>query len=131
MTPVNSQICTRHERGTFGKKEYRWYLEVFRHSKFAQQSASHPLLLNVRLLFDRRLLRHRSNAPRVAIEAYAAIGWERYADAGFSIESFGKSLPGAVAYHHSEFNAETIAPKVKELVEEVKREGIERLRGDF
>jgi dihydroxyacetone synthase len=45
--------------------------------------------------------------------------------------SFGKSLPGKKAYEHFGFDAEVIAPKVKALVEEVKREGIDSLRGDF
>jgi len=81
--------------------------------------------------YKRKVLGYRTNAPRVVIEAYSVHGWERYADAGFCMPSFGKSLPGAVAYEHFGFKADTIAPKVKELVEEVKKEGIECLRGEF
>lgn len=69
--------------------------------------------------------------PRVVIEAYAPNGWERYADAGFSMHSFGKSLPGKVAYEYFGFAGENIAPKVRDLVEEVRREGIGCLRGEF
>src|SRR5690349_1990560 len=46
-------------------------------------------------------LRYKSAKPIVVIEAYAINGWERYADAGISMKSFGKSLPGAVAYSDS------------------------------
>lgn len=81
--------------------------------------------------YKRQVLQYRSNAPRVVIEAYAVNGWERYADAGISMPSFGKSLPGAVAYGYFGFEAKAIAPKVKSLVEEVWRDGIECLRGEF
>ncbi|KAF2807372.1 transketolase [Mytilinidion resinicola] len=81
--------------------------------------------------YKREVLQYRSNAPRVVIEAYAVNGWERYADAGISMSSFGKSLPGAAAYKHFRFDEESIAPKVVELVEEVRREGVGCLRGEF
>ncbi|KAG9948200.1 transketolase, partial [Aureobasidium melanogenum] len=81
--------------------------------------------------YKQSVLQYRSNAPRVVIEAYAVNGWERYADAGYSMASFGKSLPGKTAYKYFGFDATAIAPKVKALVEEVKKEGIDSLRGDF
>lgn len=81
--------------------------------------------------YKQSVLKYRSNAPRVVIEAYAVNGWERYADAGYSMSTFGKSLPGKVAYEYFGFDAKKIAPKVKALVEEVKSEGIGSLRGDF
>lgn len=81
--------------------------------------------------YKREVLQYRSKAPRVIIEAYSVNGWERYADAGFCMSSFGKSLPGAVAYDHFGFKAEVIGPKVKALVEEVKRDGVDCLRGEF
>lgn len=81
--------------------------------------------------YKRQVLQYRSQAPRVVIEAYAVNGWERYADAGISMNSFGRSLPGKVAYTYFGFEAKVIAPKVKGLVEEVRREGIECLRGEF
>lgn len=83
------------------------------------------------LEYKRHVLQHRSQAPRVVIEAYAVNGWERYADAGYSMASFGKSLPGKDAYKYFGFDEDVIAPKVKELVEEVRREGVECLRGEF
>ncbi|KAF7539363.1 hypothetical protein G7Z17_g12428 [Cylindrodendrum hubeiense] len=81
--------------------------------------------------YKREVLQYRSNAPRVVIEAYAVNGWERYADAGFSMASFGKSLPGKDAYKFFGFDESIIAPEVAKLVEEVKKEGIESLRGEF
>lgn len=81
--------------------------------------------------YKREVLQYRSSAPRVVIEAYAVNGWERYADAGFSMASFGKSLPGKDAYKFFGFDESVIAPEVAKLVEEVKKEGIESLRGEF
>ncbi|KAL3418415.1 transketolase [Phlyctema vagabunda] len=81
--------------------------------------------------YKRSVLQYRSKAPRVIIEAYAVNGWERYADAGFSMSSFGHSLPGKDAYIYFGFDAKNIAPKVADLVEGVRQEGIESLRGEF
>lgn len=81
--------------------------------------------------YKQSVLKPRSGKPTVVIEAYPANGWERYADASVSMTSFGKSLPSKETYEHFGFAPTTIAPKVKDLVEEVRREGIEVLRGDF
>ncbi len=83
------------------------------------------------LEYKRQVLKYRGHAPRVIIEAYAVNGWERYADAGFSMESFGKSLPGEDAYKYFGFDENIIAPEVVKLVEDVRRDGIESLRGEF
>lgn len=86
-------------------------------------------------LFEKQEREYRKRtlggAVRVVIEAYASNGWERYADAGYSMSTFGHSLPGTDAYAYFGFDAKAIAPKVSELVEEVRRHGIESLRGDF
>jgi dihydroxyacetone synthase len=81
--------------------------------------------------YKREVLQYRSNAPRVVIEAYAVNGWERYADAGYSMSSFGHSLPGKDAYKYFGFDENIIVPKVFELVEDVRSHGIESLRGEF
>lgn len=81
--------------------------------------------------YKRQVLGYRTKAPRVVIEAYAVNGWERYADAGVSMHSFGHSLPGKDAYKYFGFEASKIAPKVFELVRSVREEGIESLRGEF
>ena len=81
--------------------------------------------------YKESVMQYKKQIPTVVIEAYAVNGWERYADAGISMSSFGKSLPGAKAYEYFGFVPEEIARKVKTLVDDVKSEGIESLRGDF
>ncbi|EON62589.1 transketolase [Coniosporium apollinis CBS 100218] len=81
--------------------------------------------------YKQSVLKPKSGKPIVAIEAYAANGWERYADASISMRRFGKSLPSATTYEYFGFQPKIMAPKISALVEEVKREGIESLRGDF
>lgn len=88
---------------------------------FAQQSQE----------YRREVFKYRSGIPRVVIEAYAVTGWERYADAGFTMSTFGHSLPGAAAYKYFGFDEHVIAPEVAKLVDEVQRDGIESLRVDF
>nr|POE54472.1 dihydroxyacetone synthase [Quercus suber] len=71
------------------------------------------------------------SVPRVVIEAYAVNGWERYADAGYSMHSFGHSLPRDYIYQRFNFTAEKIAQKVAGVVEDARRDGLESFRGDF
>lgn len=77
------------------------------------------------------VLKTRSRVPRVVIEAYAVNGWERYADAGYSMSTFGHSLPGAAAYRNFGFDEKVIGPRVRDFVNQVKEQGIETFRGDF
>ncbi|CAG8944278.1 unnamed protein product [Penicillium salamii] len=88
---------------------------------FEQQSREYKL----------SVLKPRSDKPTIVIEAYPSNGWERYADASVAVNSFGKSLPSEDTYKFFGFAPEEIAPKVRDLVEEVQREGIGMLRGDF
>jgi dihydroxyacetone synthase len=81
--------------------------------------------------YKRKVLGYQTEAPIVVIEAYAVNGWERYADGGISMSTFGHSLPGAEAYKYFGFDESVIAPKVKAFVEDVKREGVRSLRGEF
>ncbi|KAF2762228.1 hypothetical protein EJ05DRAFT_473146 [Pseudovirgaria hyperparasitica] len=81
--------------------------------------------------YRRKVLAWDSKLPRVVIEAYSPQGWERYADAGYSMHRFGHSLPGAVAYKYFGFDEEVIAPRVVEIVELVRKHGIESIRGEF
>jgi dihydroxyacetone synthase len=81
--------------------------------------------------YKKSVLKLGAGKPTVVIEAYPANGWERYADASVSMHSFGKSLPSKEAYEHYGFAPESIALKVKNLVDEVRRDGIGILRGDF
>ncbi|KAK4628829.1 Dihydroxyacetone synthase [Fulvia fulva] len=70
-------------------------------------------------------------ATRVAIEAYSPTGWERYADAGYNMHTFGQSLVGKDVYDRFNYDAEIIAKRVSGLLDEVKKDGIEILRGNF
>tara|TARA_R110002003_G_scaffold116_3_gene10085 strand:- start:2305 stop:2916 length:612 start_codon:yes stop_codon:yes gene_type:complete len=81
--------------------------------------------------YKQSVLKSKSGKPAVVIEAYAANGWERYADAAFSMRRFGKSLPSKSAYEYFGFVPSKMSAKIQELVEEVKRDGIQILRGDF
>jgi dihydroxyacetone synthase len=60
----------------------------------------------------------------VVVEAYAANGWERYANAGFSMKSFGKSLPGKEACKYFGFDGKVISGKIKAYLEDLKHERI-------
>ena len=81
--------------------------------------------------YKAEVLQFRAGIPRVVIEAYAVNGWERYADAGYSMSSFGHSLPGAAAYEYFGYTDELIASRVSEFVGQVKEHGIESFRGEF
>ena len=51
--------------------------------------------------YKREVLKCRSKAPRMIIEAYAVNGWERYADAGVSMSTFGHFLQERMLIHIS------------------------------
>merc|ERR1712000_587256 len=75
--------------------------------------------------YKQSVLKPKSRKPTVAIEAYAANGWERYADASISMRRFGKSLPSKAAYDYFGFVPSNMAEKIQALVQEVKSDGIE------
>ena len=78
------------------------------------------------------VMHYKRRKPIVIVEAYAVNGWERYADAGYSMNSFGKSLPeNTEMYNFFNFDGEAIATKVKALVDEVRVAGVESLCGNF
>lgn len=54
--------------------------------------------------------------PRLAVEAGASLGWDRYADATVTLDSFGASAPGEVAMEEFGFTAEHVAEKARALV---------------
>ncbi|KAF7521543.1 hypothetical protein G7054_g12399 [Neopestalotiopsis clavispora] len=93
----------------------------------------HRLFEKQDLEYKAQVLQYRAGIPRVAVEAYAAMGWERYADAAYSMSTdrFGHSLPGAEAYEYFGFNAAKIAAEVQSFVGEWKQRGPEAFRGEF
>ena len=82
--------------------------------------------------YKESVMQYTRGKPVVVIEAYAANGWERYADAGYVMRSFGKSLPAETEiYGFLGFEGQKIAAKVQAFVHEVRIMGIESLRGRF
>jgi len=80
------------------------------------------------LEYKREVLR-RSQIPAVVIEPYAATGWERYADAGISMKTFGHSLPGPAAYKYFGFDVDSLARKVTGYLQKLKQD--ELLKHEF
>jgi len=52
---------------------------------------------------------------RLAVEAGAGLGWERYAKSVISIERFGASAPYKTIFEHLGFTVENVIAKAKEL----------------
>jgi transketolase len=54
--------------------------------------------------------------PRLAVEAGASFGWERYADATVCIDRFGASAPGSVNMEEFGFTADNVAARARQLL---------------
>ena len=54
--------------------------------------------------------------PRLGVEAAASFGWDRYADASVSIDTFGASAPGEVALAKFGFTPEHVADCARALL---------------
>jgi len=54
--------------------------------------------------------------PRLAVEAAASFGWERYADATVCIDCFGASAPGSVNMEKFGFTADNVAAHARQLL---------------
>lgn len=52
---------------------------------------------------------------RLAVEAGASLGWERYAKSVISVERYGASAPGKVIFEKLGFTVENVVAKAKEL----------------
>ncbi len=57
-----------------------------------------------------------SGVPRLAVEAATSFGWERYADASVSIDTFGASAPGDIALEEFGFTAENVVVQAQALL---------------
>jgi dihydroxyacetone synthase len=68
--------------------------------------------------YREQVLRRKLHIPIVVVEAYASLSWERYADGGFHMKTFGKSLPGRDAYEFFGFTARNIADKIDRFLKE-------------
>ena len=87
---------------------------------------SHTLFKSQSLSYQREVLRRNENIPAVVIEPYVALGWERYADAGINMCSFGHSLPGKYIYDYFGYTNNTMTRKVQEYLESWKKGNIGR-----
>ena len=81
--------------------------------------------------YQRQVLQKQSGVPVVVIEAYAANGWERYANAAICMgtKRFGKSLPGPKAYEFFGFGLNSMVSRVLGYLEDLKSEP--ELKHDF
>lgn len=83
------------------------------------------------LEYRRQVLQRQSRVPVVVIEAYAANGWERYADAAIcmSTRRFGKSLPGPKAYEFFGFEIQAMVNRLLGYLADLKADA--GLKDDF
>ena len=58
-----------------------------------------------------------SGVPKLAVEAGASFGWERYADDVVAIDHFGASAPGGTAMKEFGFTPENVAARAHALLE--------------
>jgi transketolase len=65
---------------------------------------------------DYRFAVFPEGVPRLAVEAAASFGWERYADASISIDRFGGSAPGSVVLANLGYTPENVALRARELL---------------
>ncbi|KAF2735847.1 hypothetical protein EJ04DRAFT_511471 [Polyplosphaeria fusca] len=79
--------------------------------------------------YQREALRRHDGIPAVAIEPYASLGWERWADAGIHMKGYGHSLPGKYIYQHFGFTTESMTERVENFCKAWK--GGEIGRGEY
>jgi len=57
-----------------------------------------------------------SGLPRLAVEAAASFGWDRYADDVVAIDHFGASAPGAQVLEHFGYTPDNVAARARRLL---------------
>lgn len=90
---------------------------------------SHALFRAQSTEYQRTVLRRNENIPSVVIEPYVSFGWERYADAGLNMSTFGHSLPTKYIYDYFGYNVERMTRKIEGFVGDWKEGRIGR--GEF
>jgi hypothetical protein len=68
--------------------------------------------------------------PKLAVEAGASLGWDRYADATVAIDTFGASAPGAQVLAELGFTPEHVADRARELLGHHRGDGAAGVRAD-
>src|SRR5581483_6949275 len=56
------------------------------------------------------------DVPKLAVEAAASFGWDRYVDDAVAIDHFGASAPGTQVLEHLGFTAANVAGRARQLV---------------
>ena len=54
--------------------------------------------------------------PRLAVEAAASLGWERWADESVSIDRFGASAPGKIVLENLGYTPENVEVRARTLL---------------
>jgi transketolase len=57
-----------------------------------------------------------AGVPKLAVEAAASFGWERWADATVSIDHFGASAPGSKALEEFGYTPEHVADAARAVL---------------
>ena len=63
-----------------------------------------------------------AEAPTLAVEAAASLGWERWADDVVALDRFGESAPGAVALDRLGFNPQHVAERARTLLDDLRED---------
>jgi transketolase len=58
----------------------------------------------------------RRNLPSVALEAGATLGWSKYVDVAYGIDSFGLSAPGGYVFDYFNITSATLVAHVREAL---------------
>lgn len=79
--------------------------------------------------YQRSVLLRHEGIPVVVIEPYASLGWERWTDAGFTMNTYGHSAPVKYIYQHFGYTTENMTRKIRAFLADWKSGEI--LRGEW
>jgi transketolase len=63
-----------------------------------------------------------AEAPTLAVEAAASLGWDRWADDVVALDRFGESAPGAEALEKLGFNPQNVADRARSLLDDLRED---------
>ncbi len=72
----------------------------------------HQLFLQQSILYQRTVLKRHLGIQSIVVEASSSVGWERFADAGLTVNQFGTNLHCNDAYKHFGLEPKVIAHKI-------------------
>ncbi|MBE7182158.1 MAG: hypothetical protein INR71_13315, partial [Terriglobus roseus] len=79
--------------------------------------------------YQREVLRRGGSGngtPAIVVESYVSLGWERWADGGFNMRSYGHSLPGRYIYKHFGYDVEKMCETTKNFLGKWARGDVQR-----